>query len=127
MIQMGNTSLVIPIIQAVTSIGATVCFIIGLIASVKDIRYINNEHPEEELAHTKAAFKKAMIMIACGIGLYFVSCFFSNLPQMASEFGIAVIALQSLWDAVRKTGPLLLFPYIVKQWRKSARSRAYRE
>jgi|GEM_PF-1582238 len=123
---MDTSTIIIASIQIIASLAAIVFFLLGLYAAIKDIQYINPDDPDDEMAHSKAAFKKGMIFIACGIGVYFISRFCYNLPQMAPQnYGIAVILLQSLWDAVKNTGFLLLFPFIVRQWRKTARRNAY--
>ena len=122
---MGNIVVILSIAQIVISLAAIVLLIAGLYASIKDLKYINKDDPQDEENHSKAAFKKGMILVGCGVAVYAVSRFCGNYPLMAEQdFGIAIILLQSLWDGVRDLGFLLLFPFIIRQWRKTARRKA---
>lgn len=112
-------------LQIVTSIISAVFFFLGLITSVKDIQFMSDS-AEEELAHSKASFRKSMIFIACGILVYVISSFFEALPHMAANYGIFSILLQAFFNALRSTGILLLLPFVIKWWRKLAKRRTYR-
>ena len=119
------TGSLVSTLQILTSIGSAVLFLFGFIISLKDIQFMSDS-AEEEDAHAKASFKKSMIFIACGIGVYVISSFFEALPHMAANYGVAAILLQAFFNAMRKTGPLLLLPFVIRWWRRSARRRTYR-
>lgn len=119
-----SSAIIISAIQITFSVGAMILFLIGIFASIRDIQYINPDDPEDEMAHTRAAFKKSMIMIACGIFAFFVSRFCYNLPLMApAGYGTGSIAMQALLDALTKTGLLLIFPFVFRYWRRNAQKK----
>lgn len=122
---MGNLEFILTIVQIIASVASLVLLIAGLYASIKDIKYINKEDPQDEEAHSRASFKKGMILVGCGVAVYSAARFCGNYPLMAEQgYGIIIILLQSLWEGVRDRGFLLLFPFIIKQWRKTARRKA---
>lgn len=122
---MDKITIVLAVAQIIAGLGSLALLIAGLYASIKDIRYINKENPQDEEAHSAAAFKKGMILVGCGVGLYALSRFCGNYTLMAEQgYGIAITLLQSLWEGVRDRGFLLLFPFIIRQWRKTARRKA---
>jgi len=123
---MGNVEIILTIVQTIAFIAAHILLIAGLYASIKDIKYINKDDPQDEEAHSRASFKKGMILVGCGVAVYAVSRFCGNYPLMSEQnYGIAIILLQSLWEGVRDRGFLLLFPFIIKQWRKTARRKVF--
>lgn len=122
---MGNITLVLAIAQIIAITAALILIVAGLYASIKDIRYINKEDPADEEAHSKAAFKKGMILVGCGVGVFALARLCNNFSLMSEQgYGIGIILLQSIWEAVRDQGFLLLFPFIIRQWRKTARRKA---
>lgn len=122
---MGNFEFILTIVQTVAFVAAHILLILGLYASIKDMNYINKDDPQDEEAHTKASFKRGMILVGCGVAVYALSRFCENYFLMSEQnYGIAIIMLQSLWEGVRDRGFLLLFPFIIKQWRKTARRKA---
>lgn len=122
---MDKLALILAVAQLVISVAGIALLIAGLYASIKDIRYINKEDPEDEEAHSKASFKKGLILTGCGVAVYAVSRFCGNYCPMTEQgFDFFVILLQSLWDGVRSFGFLVVFPFIIRQWRKTARRKA---
>lgn len=122
---MGNISLILAIAQIIASVVSLVLLVAGLYASIKDIKYINKEDPADEEAHSAASFKKGMILVGCGMAVYSVARFCGNFSLMAEQgYGVAIILLQSLWEGVRDRGFLLLFPFVIRQWRRTARRKA---
>ncbi len=93
-------------------------FAVGLYSSIKDLSYSTND-PAEAEAHSREAFKKAVIMVACGIGVFAVARFASLLGQPDRQ-SIGAAALQAVWEAVRDRGFLLLIPIGVRLWRKKS-------
>ncbi len=123
---MGNIELILTITQIIASVASLVLLIAGLYASIKDIKYINKDDPQDEEAHSKASFKKGLILVGCGVAVYSVSRFCANYSLMAEQgYDIAITMLQSLWEGVRDRGFLMLFPFIIRQWRKTARRKAF--
>lgn len=104
-------------LQLVTVTAALALFAVGLYATIKDLSY--NGDPSEREAYSKAAFRKAMIMIACGIGVFAVSRFV-NLCGHPDRPGVGTMLLQSLWESVRDRGFLLLIPLAVRLWRRKS-------
>ncbi len=123
---MGNISIILAVAQIIASVASLVLLITGLYASIKDIKYINKDNPQDEEAHSRASFKKGMILVGCGVAVYSISRFFGNYPLMAEQgYSIVIILLQSLWEGIRDRGFLMLFPFIIRQWRKTARRKAF--
>ena len=123
---MGNIELILSITQIIASVASLVLLVAGLFASIKDIKYINKDDPQDEEAHSRASFKKGLILMGCGVAVYALSRFCGNYSLMAEQgYDIAITLLQSLWEGVRDRGFLLLFPFIIRQWRKTARRKAF--
>ena len=122
---MNNSAVFISAAQIITSLGSAAFFIWAVYVAIQDFMYIHPEDKPAEDEHSRMTFKKCMLLTAGGIGMYFLSRIFVNLPDMAAEYGIAVIALQSLLDTLYKVGFLLLLPLVLKFWRKTARRNTY--
>ena len=122
---MGNAALFVSAGQIITSLGSAALFIWAVYVAVQDFMYIHPEDKPAEDAHSKMSFKKCMLLTAAGIGAYFLSRIFVNIPGMAGQYGLAAIALQALLDTIYRTGVLLLLPIVITFWRKSARKKTY--
>jgi len=116
---------IISILQVITSLGSAAFFLWAVYVVIQDFMYIHPEDKPGEDEHTRMTIKKSMLLTAGGIGMYFLSRICVNLPDMSAEYGIAVIALQSLLDTLFKVGFLLLLPLVLKIWRKAARKNTY--
>lgn len=115
-------TIIISVVQIISLIAAVILFIIGIFAAVKNINYTNPGNPDEEAAAFSRSTKRSIIMIAVGLGVYFISRFCLNLaPMLEEDYGILIIAAQSLLDTVKNFGFLILLPIIIRQWRKTAR------
>jgi len=93
-------------------------FAVGLYSSIKDLSYNTND-PADAEAHSKEAFKKAIIMVAGGIGVFAIARFATLLGQHDRQ-GIGATVLQAVWEAVRDRSFLLLIPIGVRLWRKKS-------
>ena len=101
---------------------------IALKTAVRDIGYINKDDPDKEDKRIKTAMSKSMTLIGAGMISYMISRIGANYYPMSAEgFGIFGTRVQSLWEAIWRTGFLLVVPYIIKQWRKTARRSAFKK
>ena len=108
-------------------LAAAVLVFVGLRRSVRDISFIDKEDPDNEQRRMTAAMYSGMKTIGLALLAYFFSRFCCNYPPMRSEdYGWLGISLQSFWETIYRTGFLLLIPYIIRQWRITARRNAYK-
>ena len=115
-------------IELAAFIAAIVLFFIALRIAVRDIGYIDKNDPGSEDKRMDKALSRSMIFIGAGIAAYMLSRAGANYyPMRAEGFGIAGTLAQSLWEAIWRTGFLLVVPYIIKQWRKTARRSAFKK
>ncbi len=122
---MSNAAVFISAGQIITSLASAAFFLWAVYVAVQDFMYIHPEDKPAEDKHSKMTFRKCMLLTAAGIGLYFLSRIFVNIPGMVPMYGLAAIALQSFLDTVYKVGFLLLLPIVITFWRKSARKKTY--
>ncbi len=119
---MDSSALIISGMQIAASVGSIVLFLIGLYAAVQDFQYSNPSDPADELAHTKAAAKKSLLMVLGGILLHAVAIFFRNLPTMVPQgYGSAIIFISALLESLQTSGLLLLCPLVIHLWRRLGR------
>lgn len=117
-----TVSIIISVVQIISVLASAVLFMLGIFAAVRNISYTNPSNPDEEAAVFSKSTKKSLILIAVGLGVYFISRLCLNFAPMTEEdYGIFIIAAQSLLDTVKNVGFLILLPIIIRQWRKTAR------
>ena len=122
---MNNAASFISAGQIITSLGSAAFFIWAVCVAIQDFMYIHPEDKPAEDEHSKMTFRKCMLLTGVGVAMYFLSRIFVNIPEMSHMYGLAAIALQSLVDTVFKVGILLLLPFVITLWRKSARRKTY--
>lgn len=109
-------------------IAAVALFFVALRTAVRDLGYIDKDNPDNEDKRMNKALSKSMILIGAGMAAYMISRSGANYyPMRAEGFGIFGTLIQSLWEAIWRTGFLLVVPYIIKQWRKTARINAFKK
>lgn len=113
-----DTTTLPALLQLLAVTVALVLFAVGLYASIRDLTYTGSDDPVEREAYSKSAFKKSVIFILCGIGVFALARFAQIISQPETA-GVGAI-LQAVWEAIRDRSFLLLIPILIRLWKKNS-------
>lgn len=108
-----NTAAAMAIGEIAAVVAAVVLFFFGLRTAVRSLDAGDAKRTAESDI-PKNALKKSLILLGAAVACYMLSRFFQNHGEMsAAGYGTGTILLQSLWEAVRNTGFILLIPLVL--------------
>jgi Na+/H+ antiporter NhaD/arsenite permease-like protein len=108
-----NTAAAMAIGEIAAVVAAVVLFFFGLRTAVRSLDAGDAKRTAESDI-PKSALKKSLILLGAAVACYMLSRFFQNQGEMsAAGYGTGTILLQSLWEAVRNTGFILLIPLVL--------------
>lgn len=110
---------ILAIIELLCMAAAVILFFIGVKNAVDTVK-LESEHDSASHEKAKVCYRRSFVIIGAAIFAYLITRVFSNYTEMtAGGADFLTVCLQSLWEAVRNTGFLLLLPIVIRKTRSN--------